>query len=73
MSQSNQPNASADAPRLTVTANAAGQDQVLTPAALEFLAGMVARFTAERDRLLAERVKRQQAIDAGVTLPVCIH
>ncbi|HET6565379.1 MAG TPA: malate synthase A [Xanthomonadales bacterium] len=55
-------------PQLTVIAKAVGQDEVLTPAAVEFLAGMSSRFTGERDRLLAERVKRQAAIDAGQSL-----
>ncbi|HKX55936.1 MAG TPA: malate synthase A, partial [Xanthomonadales bacterium] len=54
--------------RLTITATAPGQDEILTPAALEFLAQLTARFTPERDRLLAERVKRQAAIDAGKAL-----
>ena len=57
-----------DRTNLEITAHAPGQDSILTPAALAFLAELTAKFTPERDRLLAERVRRQAAIDAGVTL-----
>jgi malate synthase len=53
---------------LTITAQAIGQDEILTPAALDFIARMSARFRPERDRLLAERIKRQAAIDKGQPL-----
>lgn len=68
MSHSNHPHSEAKAPQLHITAQAPGQDEILTPAALQFLAQMAARFTPERDRLLAERVKRQEALDAGQAL-----
>ncbi|MFD2247333.1 malate synthase A [Pontibacter ruber] len=38
---------------------------VLTPEALEFLEMLHQRFEAKREQLLAERVKRQERIDAG--------
>jgi len=63
LSDSNQHSSHANS--LTVTATATGQDEILTPAAIGFLAQMAARFTPERNRLLAERVKRQTVIDAG--------
>jgi len=60
---SSQPNS------LTITATTIGQAQgeheILTPAAMTFLAQLAARFTPERDRLLAERVKRQAVVDGG--------
>lgn len=57
-----------DTARLTVTAQALGQEQILTAAALRFLAGLVAQFSAERDRLLAARIQRQADINAGAAL-----
>jgi malate synthase len=39
--------------------------EVLTPEALEFVASLHARFDPERRRLLAERMLRQQELDAG--------
>jgi malate synthase len=60
--------APAGADQLTVKAQAPGQDQILTADALDFLARMAAKFTPERNRLLAERVIRQQAIDKGASL-----
>jgi malate synthase len=39
--------------------------EVLTPAALDFVAGLVRRFGPTRERLLAKRVDRQAAIDRG--------
>ena len=57
-----------DRTNLEITARTPGQDSILTPAALAFLAGMAARFTPERDRLLAERVRRQAQINAGASL-----
>jgi len=53
---------------LVITAKAAQQDEILTPAALSLLATLVMEFTPERDRLLLERVRRQQAISKGATL-----
>ncbi|MFD0725078.1 malate synthase A [Lysobacter brunescens] len=42
-----------------------GQDALLTPAALAFLAGLQRRFDAERQARLAARVERQARFDAG--------
>ncbi|MGA0849338.1 MAG: malate synthase, partial [Chthoniobacterales bacterium] len=42
-----------------------GQERVLTPEAMEFLAGLHREFNTERKRLLAARVERQKRIDAG--------
>jgi len=42
-----------------------GQERVLTPEAVEFVAGLHREFDAERKRLLRERVERQERIDAG--------
>nr|WP_133500214.1 malate synthase A [Lysobacter terrigena] len=42
-----------------------GQDRLLTPAALAFLAGLHRRFEGERQRRLAARRVRQAAFDAG--------
>ena len=42
-----------------------GDEVVLSPDALEFLAGLQRRFGAERARLLAARTARQAALDAG--------
>jgi len=53
---------------LVITAQAESQNEILTPGALSLLATLVAEFTAERDRLLLERVRRQQAISKGATL-----
>jgi malate synthase len=53
---------------LTIGAQAPGQAEVLSEKALEFLAAMTARFTPERNRLMAERVARQKAIDDGAAL-----
>ena len=40
-------------------------ESILTPEAVDFLAGMARKFTVRRDDLLAAREKRQAAIDAG--------
>jgi malate synthase len=45
-----------------------GSDEVLTPEALAFLAGLHRRFEPTRQELLARRRIRQAAIDAGATL-----
>jgi malate synthase len=68
LSHNQHPDQPGSAPALNISAQVQGQHEILTPAALEFLAQMTARFTPERDRLLAERVKRQAAIDAGQAL-----
>jgi len=45
----------------------AGAEAVLTADALEFVASLARRFGRRRDQLLARRVERQAAIDAGET------
>jgi malate synthase len=40
--------------------------EILSPAALEFVAGLERGFGATREKLLARRVERQHALDAGV-------
>ncbi len=42
-----------------------GMERVLTPDALAFVAGLVRRFGAERQQLLAARADRQRRFDAG--------
>src|SRR2546423_3048764 len=44
---------------------------ILSPAALRFLAALARRFEPERQRLLGRRRERQQALDAG-QLPDCL-
>jgi malate synthase len=53
---------------LTITAHVARQEEILTAGAVAFLASLVRQFTAERDRLLRERLERQQRIDQGEAL-----
>ena len=50
---------------IEVIAQAQGQAQVLTPAALEFLAGLHRRFEPARQARLAARRERQAFFDAG--------
>lgn len=38
---------------------------ILTPAAVDFIADLVTRFSARRDTLLAKRAERQKRLDAG--------
>jgi len=52
-------------PRIDVIAQAPGQDDVLTPAALSFLAGLHTRFEAARQARLKARGERQAFFDAG--------
>ncbi len=49
---------------------AAGTDEILTPAALAFLADLETRFGPRREALLGARRDRQAAIDAGADLDV---
>ncbi len=42
-----------------------GYERILSPAALDFLAGLERRFGPERQRLLAARAERQATLDAG--------
>jgi malate synthase len=42
-----------------------GFDEILSPDACRFLAGLVEKFGARREELLARRVERQREIDAG--------
>ena len=51
--------------RVTLTASAPGQDRLLTPAALAFLAGLHRQFEAGRQARLAARKARQAEFDAG--------
>jgi malate synthase len=51
--------------RLAASASAAGQDQLLTPAALAFLAELQRRFEPARQACLARRIARQADFDAG--------
>jgi malate synthase len=44
-----------------------GSREILTPAALDFLAGLQWRFGPVRQALLARRIERQAAIDAGAS------
>ena len=53
------------ADEVLLTASADGQAQLLTPGALEFLAGLHRRFEPLRQRRLAERLERQRGFDAG--------
>lgn len=48
-----------------VASAVSGQHDLLTPDALDFLAGLHARFEGERQRRLAARRERQAAFDAG--------
>ncbi|HZW17731.1 MAG TPA: malate synthase A [Luteimonas sp.] len=50
---------------IEVIARAEGQDALLTPPALAFLAGLHARFDARRRQLLAARRERQAFFDRG--------
>src|SRR5687768_1936891 len=50
---------------IELTASLAGQEQLLTPAALEFLAGLHRRFEPARQARLAARRERQAFFDAG--------
>lgn len=45
-----------------------GSEEILTPAALDFIAGLHRAFNPVRDALLERRVERQAEIDAGATL-----
>src|SRR5258706_7464936 len=45
-----------------------GSREILTPEALEFVAGLHRALGARRDELLHRRVERQAEIDAGATL-----
>ncbi len=50
---------------LVLHADAAGYENLLTPAALDFVADLHRRFERQRQRLLRERRQRQAAWDAG--------
>ena len=50
---------------IEVTRQLPGQEQLLTPAALAFLAGLHRRFEPERQARLAARARRQAEFDAG--------
>lgn len=42
-----------------------GYEEILTPEACRFVAGLVEKFQPRRAELLAKRAERQRAIDAG--------
>src|SRR5262245_22527418 len=43
-----------------------GFEEILTPEALGFVAGLARRFAADREKALRRRVERQAAFDCGV-------
>ncbi len=55
----------ATSPAVEITAQAAGQAELLTPAALDFLADLHRSFEPRRQARLAARRKRQAEFDAG--------
>ncbi len=62
-------NPTATVPTVTLEApQGAAEAEILTPQALEFLAALATNFEAERQRLLAARVARGEALRAGTTL-----
>jgi malate synthase len=54
-------------PGVVVTADAPHLEEVLTPEALDFVAQLHRSFNPERERLLADRARRQARLDAGET------
>jgi malate synthase len=54
-------------PGVLVTEEAPHLEEVLTPDALDFVAQLHRSFNPERERLLADRVRRQARLDAGET------
>ena len=52
---------------VVVTADAPHLEDVLTPEALDFVAQLHRSFNPERERLLADRARRQARLDAGET------
>ena len=52
---------------VVVTSDAPHLEEVLTPEALDFVAQLHRSFNPERERLLADRVRRQARLDAGET------
>ena len=52
---------------VVVTTEAEHLEEVLTPEALGFVAQLHRSFNAERERLLADRARRQERLDAGET------
>src|SRR6202453_4270256 len=59
-------NSTATAPTVTIAgAQGAAQAEILTPKALEFLGGLAGNFETERQRLLAGRVTRAEALRTG--------
>ncbi|MEO6169417.1 MAG: malate synthase A [Lysobacter sp.] len=59
------PDPDLDAPAISVNAETDGQDRLLTPAALAFLAELHQRFDARRHDCLKARVRAQAAVDGG--------
>src|SRR6202453_4551345 len=59
-------NSTATAPTVTIAgAQGAAEAEILTPKALEFLGALASNFEAERQRLLAARVTRAEALRTG--------
>ena len=54
-------------PGVVITADAPHLEEVLTPEALDFVAQLHRSFNPERVKLLQDRVRRQQRLDAGET------
>ena len=62
-------NSTVTVPTVTIEApQGAAEAEILTPQALEFLGGLASNFEAERQRLLAARVVRGEALRTGKTL-----
>jgi malate synthase len=58
-------------PQLNINGQARGQNEILTPEALAFLADLVALFAPVREQLLEQRVERQALIDDGALPGFC--
>ena len=59
-------NSTVTAPTVTIEGKqGAAEAEILTPQALEFLGGLASNFEAERQRLLAARVVRTEALRTG--------
>ncbi len=62
-------NSTVTVPTVTIEGTqGAAEAEILTPQALEFLGALAANFEAERQRLLAARVTRAEALRTGATL-----
>ena len=62
-------NSTVTAPTVTIEGTqGAAEAEILTPQALEFLGALASNFEAERQRLLAARVARAEALRTGKAL-----